>query len=177
MYAGTQTTRSLPCYSLMVEPVENLMLVADQGKPAMQIIRNPSVMIADDSEDTRDLLKYWLELKRCRVLEAANGQEAVDLTRDECPDLILMDLLMPVLGGIGATRRIRERSEGCDVPIVAMSSHPTDEARADALAAGCASFISHPIDLDQLNDLLKRLLPASASHQPGVKMNFNCVGA
>ncbi len=85
----------------------------------MQVTINPSVMIADDSEDIRGLLRYWLEKRQCRVVEAVNGQEAVDLTRGECPDLILMDLLMPVLDGMDATRRIREHVGECDVPIVA----------------------------------------------------------
>jgi CheY-like chemotaxis protein len=128
----------------------------------------PSVLIADDSDDTRELLRFWLEAKRCRVVEATNGQEAVELTRGECPDLILMDMLMPVLDGMNATRRIREDAGGCDVHIVAMSSHPSREARADALAAGCGSFIAHPLDLGQLGDLLNRLLPASV-HLPSAR--------
>jgi CheY-like chemotaxis protein len=128
----------------------------------MQVTTKPSVLVADDSEDTRELLRFWLEAKRCRVLEATNGQEAVDLSRVECPDLILMDLLMPVIDGAGATRRIREHVRGRDVPIVAMSSHPSPEARADALASGCSSFIAHPLDFEQLGELLARLLPASA---------------
>ncbi|MFN2480268.1 MAG: response regulator [Pyrinomonadaceae bacterium] len=123
---------------------------------------NPSVMIADDSEDTRGLLRFWLEAKRCRVVEATNGQEAVELARGECPDLILMGMLMPVLDGAGATRRIREHVGWCDVHIVAMSSHPSEEARANALAAGCNSFIAHPIDLEQLDTLISGLLPAPA---------------
>jgi CheY-like chemotaxis protein len=130
----------------------------------MQVTINPSVMIADDSEDIRGLLRYWLEKRRCRVVEAANGQEAVDLTRNECPDLILMDMLMPVLDGIDATRHIREHFRECDVPIVAMSSHPTEEARTNALAAGCSWFIAQPIDFDHLSDLLNRVLPSLASH-------------
>jgi len=130
----------------------------------MQVNINPSVMIADDSRDIRELLRYWLEKRQCRVVEAVNGQEAVDMTRGECPDLILMDLLMPVLDGMDATRRIREHVGECDVPIVAMSSHPTEETRTNALAAGCSWFIAQPIDFDQLSDLLNRVLPASTSH-------------
>ncbi|MDT7543519.1 MAG: two-component system, cell cycle response regulator DivK [Acidobacteriota bacterium] len=129
----------------------------------MQMTRNPSVMIADDSEDIRGLLRYWLEMKRCRVVEATNGQEAVDLARGECPDLILMDLLMPVLDGMDATRRIREHISECDVHIVVMSTCLTEEARAKALAAGCNSFLAQPIDFDQLSDLLSSLLITSAS--------------
>lgn len=128
----------------------------------MKVTMKPSVLIADDSEDTRSLLRCWLEAKRWRVVEATNGQEAVDSARDERPDLILMDLFMPVLDGVSATRHIRERAGGGEVRIIALSSHPSREARADALAAGCDSFVSHPLDLDQLGDLLSRLLPASA---------------
>ncbi|MCA1593689.1 MAG: response regulator [Acidobacteria bacterium] len=130
----------------------------------MQVANDPSVMIADDSEDTRGLLRHWLETKHCRVVEAANGQEALDLTRGECPDLILMDLRMPVLDGLDATRRIREHAGECNVPIVGMSTYPTKEAQSLALAAGCNSFIAQPIDFDQLSALLSRLLPASAGH-------------
>jgi CheY-like chemotaxis protein len=108
-------------------------------------------------------------MKRCRVVEATNGQEAVDLALGECPDMILMDLLMPVLDGIDATRRIREHISECDIHIVAMSTYPTDEARANALAAGCSSFIAQPIDFDQLSDLLSHLLPASVP-PPAQKM-------
>ena len=132
----------------------------------MQSTMKPSVLIADDSADTRALLRFWLEAQRWRVVEATNGQEAVELARGECPDLILMNMLMPVLDGVGATRRIRERAGGCGaVPIVAMSSHPSDGARASALAAGCGSFVVHPLDLERLGDLISRLLPAPASRR------------
>ena len=130
----------------------------------MQAANYPSVMVAEASTDTRRLLRCWLEMKRCRVVEAMNGQEAVALTRDDCPDLILMHLNMPVLDGLAAARRIREDNRNCDVPIVCMSTYPTKEAQAKALAAGCNWFIAQPIDFDQLNELLETLLPAPASH-------------
>jgi CheY-like chemotaxis protein len=121
-------------------------------------------MIAEASADTRELLRYWLEAKRCRVVEATNGQEAVTKTHDDCPDLILMHLNMPVLDGLSAARRIREDDGNSAVPIVCMSTYPTKEAQATALAAGCNQCIGQPIDFDQLSDLLKTLLPAPASH-------------
>jgi CheY-like chemotaxis protein len=130
----------------------------------MQVFKHPSVLVADDSEDTRELLRYWLETKRCRVLEAMNGQEAVARTRDDCPDLILMHLNMPVLDGLDAARRIREEAGNCDVPIVCMTSYPTKETQANALAAGCNWFISHPIDFVWLGELLETLLPAPSGH-------------
>jgi CheY-like chemotaxis protein len=129
----------------------------------MQVINYPSVMIAEASADTRELLRYWLEMKRCRVIEAINGQDAVNMTRDDCPDLILMHLNMPVLDGLAAARRIREDTGNCDVPIVCMSAYPTKEAQATALAAGCSQFIAQPIDFDQLGELLETLLPAPVS--------------
>lgn len=131
----------------------------------MQLTHIPTVMVADYSEDTRDVLKYWLEMRGCRVVEATNGRQAFELTMRECPDLILMAMRMPLLGGLGATRRIRERVHTCVFPIVAMSTYPTKEAQAFALAAGCASFIAQPIDFDVLNTVLGSLLPESIQKQ------------
>ena len=125
----------------------------------MQVVNRPTVMVADYSGDTRNLLKFWLEKEGCRVVEAENGQEAFDLTRRQCPDLILMSLRMPVLDGFEATRRIRRERQECVFPIVAMSTYPTKEVQASALAAGCSSCIAEPIDFDLLSTLLSRLLP------------------
>jgi CheY-like chemotaxis protein len=98
-------------------------------------------------------------------LEAANGEEAVELTRGQCPDLVLMSLRMPVLDGFDTTRRIREYRRESDFPIVCMSTYPTKEAQDSALAAGCSSFIAQPVDFDSLRDLFGRLLPGSAAHK------------
>ncbi len=130
----------------------------------MQTASYPSVMVAEASTDTRELLRYWLEMKRCRVVEAMDGQEAVAMTRDHCPDLILMHLNMPGLDGLAAARRIREDAGNCDVPIVCMSTYPTKEAQVSALAAGCNWFIAQPIDFVHLGELLDTLLTAPASH-------------
>lgn len=131
----------------------------------MQLTHTPTVMVADYSEDTRDVLKCWLEMKGCRVVEATDGWQAVELTIGNCPDLILMSMRMPLLGGLDAMRRIRERDSACVFPIVAMSTYPTKEARAAALAAGCASFIAQPIDFDVLSSVLCSLLPESVGEQ------------
>jgi CheY-like chemotaxis protein len=132
----------------------------------MRPAERPTVMVAYNYEDTRYLLKFWLEARGCRVMEAANGQEAFELTGGECPDLLLMSLRMPVLGGLEAARRIRARGRDCVFPIVAMSAYPTKDERASALAAGCDEFIAEPIDFDGLSDLLGQLLPVSAARQP-----------
>ncbi len=129
----------------------------------MQVTNTPTVMVANHSEDTRELLRFWFESHGCRVVEAENGLQAIELTRNICPDLILMGLRMPVRDGVDATRCIRQYVSECDVPIVAMSTYPTQEERAKAFAAGCSSFIAQPIDFDNLNNLLVNLLPYSGS--------------
>ena len=128
--------------------------------------KHPTVMVADNYEDTRFMLKYWLEAEGYGVVEAGNGQEAVELTHGRCPDLLLMSERMPVLDGLEAVRRIRRQDKECGCPIVAMSTYPSEEAQAAALAAGCDSFLAEPIDFDLLSNLLSRLLPGAAVRRP-----------
>lgn len=134
----------------------------------MLVDNRPAVMVADYSEDTREMLKFWLKAEGCRIVEAENGQEAIELVRGKCPDLILMSLSMPVRDGLDATRCIREHVRERGVPIVAMSAYPTQEVRADALAAGCSSFIAQPLDFNCLRNLLGSLLPELAHSSQGV---------
>lgn len=126
----------------------------------------PTVLVADNNEDTRFLLRFWLEAEGYRVVEAASGQEAVELTCGKCPDLILMSERMPALGGVEATRRIREQCKQCILPIVCLSTYPTQEAQASALAGGCDSFVAEPLDFRSLGILLSSLLPESSARQP-----------
>jgi CheY-like chemotaxis protein len=119
-------------------------------------------MVADYFTDTRELLRFWLETKGCRVVEAMDGQEAIELAHDGHPDLILMSLRMPIQDGLDVARRIREHIGDSNIPIVAMSAYPTKEVQASALAAGCTSFIPHPIDFNLLGSLLSNLLPKTA---------------
>ena len=102
----------------------------------MHPAKHPTVMVADNFEDTRFMLKYWLEAEGYGVVEAENGQKAFELTRRQCPDLILMSERMTVLDGVEAARRIRRQNKECVFPIVAMSTYPTKEAQGAAFAAG-----------------------------------------
>ena len=117
-----------------------------------------TIMVVEDFEDNRFMMRRLLEMSGYRVVEAENGQEAVELAGRELPNLILMDLSLPVLDGLAATRRIREHAGLRTVPIVAVSAHDTADFHADALAAGCNDYMTKPIDFDQLDDLLGRLL-------------------
>ena len=105
------------------------------------------------------MMRRLLEMSGYRVLEAINGEEAVEMAERERPGLILMDLSLPLLDGLAATRRIRQHEALRNVPIVAVSAHDTADFHADALAAGCNDYVTKPIDFDQLEALLGRLLP------------------
>ena len=117
-----------------------------------------TVLVVEDFEDNRFMMKRLLEMSGYRVIEAVNGQEAVDLAGSESPDVILMDLSLPILDGLTATRRIRRNTALRKVPIVAVSAHDTADFQADALAAGCDEYVTKPIDFDQLEHLLSRLV-------------------
>ena len=117
-----------------------------------------TILIAEDTEDIRHLVKFMLELKGCQVLEAAHGKEAVELAPQHKPDLILMDLRMPVLDGLEATRRLRQIPETKNIPIVALSAHCEDGWHGAAIAAGCDDCIMKPIEDQVLAEILSRFL-------------------
>lgn len=119
----------------------------------------PTILVVEDFEDNRFMMRRLLEMSGYRVVEAVNGEEAVTLACSELPELILMDLSLPQLDGLAATRRIRQHPELREVPIVAVSAHDTADFHADALAAGCNDYVTKPIDFDELEALLNRLLP------------------
>src|SRR4029078_6726081 len=102
----------------------------------------PTILVVDDFDDTRLLLRTWLERRGFRVIEAENGIEAVDTAIRESPDLIIMDMEMPQLDGLSATRRIRQQEKMSGVPIVAVSAYGADQFRELALAAGCDEYVS-----------------------------------
>ncbi len=120
----------------------------------------PVVMLVEDYRDTREMMRHMLELTGCRVVEASNGQEAIELSQKDELDLVLMDLNMPVLDGFTATLRIREYERTRDVPVVALTAFDTAEFRAAAGAVGCCDFVVKPIEPEDLNALITRLLPA-----------------
>ena len=126
----------------------------------------PVVMLVEDFDDTRQMMRCMLEISGCRVLEAANGQEAIELSQRESPDLILMDLNMPVLDGFNATLRIREYERTRDIPVVAVTAYDTAEFRAAAGAVGCCEYIVKPLNPDRLTALLDQLLPRGRSRRP-----------
>lgn len=118
----------------------------------------PLVMVVDDSDDIREMVKFVLDVRGYQVVEAINGLEAVKIARMKCPDLILMDLSMPVLDGFDAARELRAITAMCNVPIVAMSAHDTNDHRARAVAVGFNEYVPKPIDFHHLINLIQNLL-------------------
>ena len=115
-----------------------------------------SVLIADDHEDTRLMLKTILEMNRFCVLEAADGEEAVMLTERERPDIVLMDFSLPILDGLTALRLIRANKTTCNVPIIFLSGRAEPAPQEAVREAGCDDYLIKPIDLDQMVQLIER---------------------
>lgn len=120
---------------------------------------NTTILIADSDEDSRYLLRSLLELKGFQVLEANDGQQAIDISVSREPDLLLIQLKLPVVSGFSVIRRIRKQEELRTVPIIAVSFNNPTSNRNLALAAGCNAHIDNPIEFDLLDALLDRLLP------------------
>lgn len=128
-------------------------------RPTLTTTR-PTILVAEDDADSRDMMRVLLELRGFSVVTAADGQEAVEAAERERPDLILMDLQLPRLNGFAVARRLRQGGDGTrDVPIVIVSGHDPNRHRPLALAAGCDEYLLKPLDFDLLERTLARLLP------------------
>jgi len=117
-----------------------------------------TVLLVEDTEDNRQMMKRLLEMSGYRVVEAINGVEAVKVANEIRPQIILMDLSLPFIDGLAATRRIRSLPGLNQVPIVAVSAHDSADFHSDALDAGCNAYITKPIDYSELEDLVNHLL-------------------
>jgi CheY-like chemotaxis protein len=104
------------------------------------------ILIVDDNRDNQDILSFRLQLMGgFEILVASNGKEALEVAARDRPDLILMDLRMPVMDGYEATRALRQTEWGRTLPIIAVTAGSTEEHRKKALRVGCSDFIAKPI--------------------------------
>jgi CheY-like chemotaxis protein len=117
-----------------------------------------TVLLVEDTEDNRFMMRRLLEMTGYRVVEAMNGEEAVKLAKTESPNLILMDLSLPVIDGLAATRLIRKLPEFKSTPIIAVSAHDTTDFQSEAIEAGCNTYVTKPIDFNELEELIAKLL-------------------
>lgn len=113
-----------------------------------------TVLLVEDTEDNRFMMRRLLEMSGYRVIEATNGEEAVKVAEAETPGLILMDLSLPVIDGLAATRLIRKLPKLRQTPIIAVSAHDSSDFLVEALGAGCNSYITKPIDFSELEQLI-----------------------
>jgi CheY-like chemotaxis protein len=117
-----------------------------------------TILVVEDFDDTRELIALELRHHGYEVVEAADGVSAVEMVKRRCPDLVLMDLSLPGRDGLSAAYRMRELDAMCRVPIVACTAHGADLHRDVALAAGCDEYVTKPIDMALLKEVVARLL-------------------
>jgi two-component system cell cycle response regulator DivK len=119
----------------------------------------PKILLVEDNEMNRDMLSRRLLRNNFEVVMAVNGQEGVDMAKSEKPDLILMDMSLPVMDGWEATRTIKADDATKSIPVIALTAHAMESDRQQALQAGCDDFDTKPIELPRLLGKINALLP------------------
>jgi CheY-like chemotaxis protein len=125
-----------------------------------------TILVVEDYDDVRGMLKVLLESEKFRVLEAATGSEALEVIRHQRPDVILMDLALPGFDGFETIRRIRAIDGFQNTPIVVLTAYTGPSTYETALRAGSNYFMAKPIDFDQLAALLEEILTARNTRNP-----------
>lgn len=120
--------------------------------------RDLKVLLVEDVEDTRHFMRLELEEQGFIVFEAENGQIGVETAAREKPDVILMDLTLPLMDGFTATKLIRQNEQLKNVPIIAITAHKENDFRSDAKASGFDAYVTKPIDVNWLKELIAGLL-------------------
>jgi CheY-like chemotaxis protein len=119
----------------------------------------PKILLVEDNEMNRDMLSRRLLRNNFEVVMAVNGQEGVDMAKSEKPDIILMDMSLPVMDGWEATRTIKADEATKSIPVIALTAHAMESDREQALQAGCDDFDTKPIELPRLLGKINALLP------------------
>lgn len=118
----------------------------------------PTILLVEDNEMNRDMLSRRLERRGYTVLIAVDGGQGVEMARTQHPDLILMDMSLPVLDGWEATRRLKADPDTQAIPIIALTAHAMSSDREQALAVGCDDYDTKPIDLPRLLEKIEALI-------------------
>jgi two-component system, cell cycle response regulator DivK len=116
------------------------------------------VLLVEDNEMNRDMLSRRLTRRGFQVVCAVDGQQGVDLARTEKPDIVLMDMSLPVLDGWEATRRVKADDATRNVPVIGLTAHAMSGDREKVLEAGCDEYDLKPVELDRLIEKMERLL-------------------
>jgi two-component system, cell cycle response regulator DivK len=128
----------------------------------------PRLLLVEDNEENRDGLSRHLRRKGFEVLVAVDGRQGVEVARSGAPDLILMDMSLPVLDGWEATRQLKATSETRHIPVIALTAHAMAGDREKALAAGCDEYDTKPVEFARLLEKIQTLLagPAPTVEEP-----------
>lgn len=135
----------------------------DFAKPAQPGETKFLILAVDDSADNLAVISLNLQQQGYQVVTAGNGEDAIRLATQTLPNLILMDINLPALDGLAATRRIREHEPLHDVPVVAITAFGTEGFQRAAYDAGVSGYLTKPLDFDRMNQLIARLLSPGAS--------------
>lgn len=119
----------------------------------------PKILIVEDNEMNRDMLSRRLERRGFAVIMAVDGQQGVDMARSEKPDLILMDMSLPVMDGWAATQAIKADEALKVIPVIALTAHAMAGDREKAIEAGCDDYDTKPIELPRLLEKIGKFLP------------------
>src|SRR5262245_14706964 len=124
----------------------------------------PKILLVEDNEMNRDMLSRRLQRRGYEVVIAVDGQEGIALARSEAPNLILMDMSLPVMDGWEATRQLKAASVTMSIPVIALTAHAMSGDREQAIAAGCDDYDAKPIDLPRLLAKIEALLGKQPDH-------------
>lgn len=123
----------------------------------------PKILLVEDNEMNRDMLSRRLKRNGYDVVIAVDGQQGVDMAASEAPDLILMDMSLPVIDGWEATRRVKANAATRGIPVIALTAHAMAGDREKAIEAGCEDYDTKPVEITRLLDKITALLGAGAA--------------
>ena len=154
-YKDPMTTTALPA----IEPREGEVVPsANQNMGSPTSAGNSLILVVDDSADNVAMLSLDLQQQGYRVVTATDGEDAISVAFYTLPNLILMDISMPKLDGLGATRKIRENEALRDVPVIAVTAFGTEGFQRAAYDAGVSGYLTKPIDFQRMHQLISSLL-------------------
>jgi two-component system cell cycle response regulator DivK len=131
----------------------------------------PTILLVEDNEMNRDMLSRRLIRRGYEVVAALDGQSGIEKAHAEAPDLILMDMSLPVLDGWEATRRLKADPATRGIPVIALTAHAMSNDRARALEAGCDDYDTKPIELPRLLEKIAALLPRTTGEPASPGLN------
>ena len=127
----------------------------------------PKILLVEDNEMNRDMLSRRLQRKGYQVMLALDGQSGVEMTQTQAPDLVLMDMSLPLLDGWEATRRLKADAATRHIPVIALTAHAMSSDREKALEAGCDDYDIKPVELPRLLGKIEALLSGSEMASAG----------